>query len=463
MGCQEPTLWHRPDDAHASQVDDLLELADIAGLDLDPWQELCLREACHTRKPPRRNATPRWSATEVVVDVARQNGKGDVKLVRQLGGLFLFGEWLQVHTAHEFKTCYEHFRKMVDIIESTPDFTKMLKPRTGIRTGAGDQAVELKNGQRIRFIARSGRSGRGLTGDTVYLDEAFQLDADMVGALMPTLRARPNPQIWYTSSAAHADSDVLHTLRKRAVAGGEPRLLYLGWNNEPGTDPMDVDAWYRANPALGIRIDPEIMANEQRSMDADEFARECLGIPETYDLIGRVIAPALWEKVQSDDVSASARMFAVDVSDDRSDSSIAVAGDGVVGLADFGAGVGWVVDRVVELVGTSPVVVQSTGPAGTLIPDLERAGVRVVQFTPGDMALACSSFMDDLTDRRIAVRRHWKLDKAAAGATKRRAGDTWVWDRRDASVDVTPLIAATNALWAIKREPVGIELFVAVT
>jgi hypothetical protein len=38
------------------------------------------------------------------------------------------------------------------------------------------------------------------------------------------------------------------------------------------------------------------------------------------------------------------------------------------------------------------------------------------------------------------------LDEAAAGARRRATGDSWVWARKDAECDVSPLIALTLAL-----------------
>ena len=110
------------------------------------------------------------SAFEVGVEVGRQNGKGSIMEARQLAGLFLLGEQLQVHTAHEFRTTFEHFLRITRLIESAPALDKKVMR---IRRGAGEQAVELKSGERLRFIARSSGGGRGFSGDTVYLDEAF--------------------------------------------------------------------------------------------------------------------------------------------------------------------------------------------------------------------------------------------------------------------------------------------------
>ena len=39
-----------------------------------------------------------------------------------------------------------------------------------------------------------------------------------------------------------------------------------GWGNEPGTPDDDQDAWYRANPSLGVWISPEFVEKERRSL-----------------------------------------------------------------------------------------------------------------------------------------------------------------------------------------------------
>lgn len=465
VGSQVPTLLHLPANREdASRADDLAEVADIAGMDLDDWQHLCLREAAWLR---RRGRGWRWSAMEAGIEVPRQNGKGDVKIVRQLTGLFVWGERLQVHTAHEFKTCYEHFRKVADIVENTPEFSKLLKPRVGIRTGAGDQAIELRNGNRIRFLARSGKSGRGLTGDVVYLDEAFALEPGMIGALMYALRARPNPQVWYTSSAPHMTSMVLHAMRHRAEAttAEEPRLLYVGWNNAPTASPGDVDGWYRVNPALGVRVDIETMANEYRNALSHpdlmaEFRREALGIPEEPG--GEIVVPLpLWESLCDPAyVPTAPLVFAVDVTPDRSSATVAACGGGVVEV-DNRAGTAWIAKRLTAHRGAR-VVVDAGSPAGALIPELERSGLKVESLGLADVAKACGAFYDDIADSRVRFRTNVALDDAVKGAVKKPVGDAWRWARRDTSVDMSPLVAATLAYWLARTHKTG-SLFVAVT
>jgi len=49
-----------------------------------------------------------------------------------------------------------------------------------------------------------------------------------------------------------------------------------------------------------------------------------------------------------------------------------------------------------------------------------------------------------------------ELSAAVAGAVKRPLSSAWAWDQLDAAVDISPLIAVSNALWAFRtRVPAG--------
>jgi hypothetical protein len=84
------------------------------------------------------------------------------------------------------------------------------------------------------------------------------------------------------------------------------------------------------------------------------------------------------------------------------------------------------------------------------VPDLKRAGVRVVELPPTEVQHACASFFDDLADGRLSIRRHAGLDVATLAATRQTVGDSWRWARRDGS-DITPLMAVTLATWSATR------------
>jgi hypothetical protein len=50
------------------------------------------------------------------------------------------------------------------------------------------------------------------------------------------------------------------------------------------------------------------------------------------------------------------------------------------------------------------------------------------------------------------------LTAALAGSKRRTLGDAWAWQRRDQSVDVSPLVAATLALDSVSRLSVDLSL-----
>jgi phage terminase large subunit-like protein len=274
--------------ALTSRGRDAVDLAALAGLYLDPWQSYALDSSLGEQDD-------KWAAFEVAVIVPRQNGKGALLEARELAGLFLFGEKLIIHTAHEFKTAQEAFRRIRFLIESTPALDKRVKK---IWASHGDEGIELKTGQRLRFLARSGGSGRGFSGDCVILDEAYALTGDHMAAILPTLSARPNPQVWYTSSAGLAASDLLRSIRDRGRPGGEPSLCYLEWcarTREDGTvNAENRVGWVEANPAMGIRISEEFVEKERRALPEREFTRERLGLWEESEE-AQPISPAEWQ------------------------------------------------------------------------------------------------------------------------------------------------------------------------
>ena len=458
LGSQEPTALHLPVGVESAEADDAVEWCREAGISLDPWQELVLRRSL------MENGN-RWAAREVGVVVCRQVGKGRILEARQALGLFFLKEQLGIHTAHEFKTCYEHFRRVVDLVESNDELRSQVRI---IRTGAGDQAIELINGSRLRFLARSRSSGRGFSGDVVYLDEAFRLSDETFGALLPTLSARPNPQIWLTSSAPHSDSQVLHRLRKRALEGNESRLLWCAWENDADTDPQDVDAWYRVNPGLGIRIAEEDVASEQRSMAPSEFARERLGVPEPPEDESHSSPVPLdrWADLVDGDsmaVDASVRL-ALDVPPDRMTASFAVAGKRADNLLHGSLRFFVPPADMRNLVATAkalseghgtPLILPPNSPAKAWKAELVAAGVELDELSPAEYAEACGAIQAAVIDGRLRHRGQPELSSAVAGLSSRASGDVETWSRRSSSSNISPFVALTCAL---VRVPEKVEI-----
>lgn len=425
-----------------------VELAATASLHLDPWQAHVLDVALGER------ADGSWAAFEVGLIVPRQNGKGSILEARELAGLFLFGERLILHSAHEFKTAAEAFLRVKTLVDNTDDLRKKVKQ---IRTSHGDEGIELLSGARLRFVARSRGSGRGFSGDTVILDEAYNLGAEAMGALLPTLSARPNPQIWYTSSAPMETSTQLHAVRRRAQAGGSPRLAFLEWSIDPDVDrPDDPGSWAKANPSFGIRIGAEFVRAEIEAMPAREFARERLGVPDMEPVQDPPLFPlAEWNRLADPSSEFGGRVaFAVDVAPGAAGAAIAMVGlrpDGMphVELVDHRPGVDWVAGRRAELDARHRPKFWVRDPSG---PAVELAG-KFRDLKGREAAEASTRLVSAVADGSF----RWLCDErlsaglvnAVVGARRRDLGDgVWKWSRLGSEVDISPLVALTWALWA---------------
>lgn len=444
-----------------------------AGLVLLPWQELVLDAAL------AETAEGFCASFEVALVVPRQNGKGGVLEAAELYWLFLDDAVdLITHTAHRFDTSLEHFTRIRTLVETTPELMAEVK---GIYDSNGKERIELRNGKRLQFKARSKGGGRGFSGDRVVLDEAYYIND--LGSLLPTMSARPDPQLWWTSSAPLevAESNALRKIIARGRAG---EITYAEWSVD--VDASDADAvagalddrgaWLEGNPSLGSLITEEFIGTVERSNLTDaEFARERLGIfPDPDNGLGpqwSVIAEADWSSCRSGESGRRAGRpgwlvgdvdLAVEVRPDRSSSSVAVAGEcreGGIGVdvVATGAGTGWVVAEVAALVADGSrrvrrVVIDEAGPAAALIGDLEAAGVTVTRVAFAALKLATAGFFDAVVDEEVVHRDRPELSSAVSWAEKRKAGDALLIDRRG-DHDMSPLVAVVLAHHAAVSMP----------
>lgn len=507
IGCQSPRIISTPHyrrietgrwtgvedqaalDFRSPAGQEAVELAADSGLLLDPWQQLGLH---HSLAEDREG---RWTSFEVVQNVTRQNGKGGFLEARQVAGVMLFGDKLVIHTAHEFKTAQESFRRLDQMIEGSYALSRRVKR---VIRSHGEEGFEFFNGARIRFLARSGSSGRGFSGDLLVMDEAMSLRAAPIGALLPVMSARFNPQIVYACSAGIGqESEQLALLRMRALAETpqpDESLTYLEWSAvlhgrecardgagrivcEEHDGRADVQTWQRVNPALGIRIRVQAVRRELATMRPDLFDRERLGVgeyPAQAEETWQVIDEAAWRalRVRQSQLTDPVA-FSIDTTPERTWSAISVAGGAEdegrhVEVVDHRPGTDWVLERADELDQRwSPCVwvIDEGGPAGSLAGPLrKRLAERgrdhlVVAPKVRELTQAAGQFYDRTQDQSLQHLDQAPMAVALAGATKRDVGDAWLWSRRGDGVDVCPLVASTYALWGWEQyhdvEPEG--------
>ena len=431
----------------------------------EPWQRLILDDWLREKRG-------RWASLTCGLAVPRQNGKNGALEVRELFGMVGRGEKI-LHTAHEVKTAQKHFRRLKHFFGSRagdPDakFPELNALVTEVRSVNGQEAIYLSNGGSVELVARSKNSGRGFTVDVLVMDEAQELSDDALEALMPTTSAAPlgNPQWIFTGTppGPRAIGEVFTRVRVEALAGGSRRLCWHEWSVEPVEgDPVDLDdraLWYATNPALGGRLQLDVIEGERARFSDDGFGRERLGMWADVRSLS-VVAPATWAGcVDGSSVVVDPVVFAVDVAPMGRAASISLAGrraDGRfhVETVKNARGTEWLVPALVSLRdrwAPSAIVLDRVGPSNSVILRLQEHRFKNLKLTSStDMAQACGGFVDAVVNDQVRHVDQPLLNAALGAARKRPIGDAWGWDRRDESQDITPLVSATLALWGFQR------------
>lgn len=472
----------------STQGPQVADLCELVGFPPDPEQRMLL-DLIFARAPRGLEGrgstydhhTMMAAAFEVAVICARQNLKTGLFKQAALGWMFVTDERLVLWSAHEFSTSLEAFRDIDEIITGSD----MLRKRVhAIHRSHGEEAIELIGNRRLKFRARTKSGARGLSGDKIVLDEAFALLDTHLGALIPTLSARPDPQILYGSSAGLAHSTVLRAIRDRGRGSDTRRLAYAEWCdkqqdscaspkcshavNERGCLLDDEERWLATNPAIGRRITLEHIRAERVALPPDEFARERMG---WWDDPVSVLPlnPVKWAALadlQARLAPGERPVFGIDVSPGSRSAAIVAAGRTVAGtvlidVVSHAPGTGWLVARAKEVNARHDPEGWALDPgsaAGALLPDLRAAGIDVTEMGVRDMGQACTALASSVETAGVVHREvpteadplGGPLTRAVNGAGKRDIGDgLWGWLRRKSDADICPIVAATAATWLL--------------
>ena len=457
LGVQSPRVSLVPP-AVKSEGDDAAWFSSQYGLTPDDWQSAVLRSWLGV------DESGRWAAPRCGLAVPRQNGKNVILEIRELYGMVALGERF-LHTAHQVKTARKAFKRLLYFFDNEREFPELARLVAEVRHTNGQEAIVLKNGGSVEFVARSKGSARGYTVDVLACDEAQEFSEEALAALQPTISAAPqgNPQMILTGTPPWPNMDGgIFTRFREGGHAGVPRSSWHEWSCELGADPDDPGNWAIPNPSLGRgrpgALTRDAIADERATMSAETFSFERLGIWPDTDSAGLI--PYRQWRALSDPVSEPSEVvsYGIDVTPDRVWASMAVSG----WRADHGVhvdvddelrerGTDWVVPRCVELSAKHPgaqFAIDATGPGASLIPALEAAGLPLTLMTLTDIRKACGLFVDAVVEGTVRHRGQRVLDDAVAGAKPRPLGDGgFAFGRVKSDIDISPLNAACFAHW----------------
>ncbi len=410
-----------------------------------PWQQM-VADVANELLP---DGTPAFR--EVIVTVPRQSGKTTLTLSQSVERCTMRDR--PQHVAYTAQTGSDARKKLlndqVPILEGSP-LWKQVRRVARANDNAG---VVFKNGSRIDVLASNASAGHGRVLDLGHVDEAFDdIDDRREQAMLPAMITKPDAQLWVVSTQGTDASVYLNRKielgRAAALEGRTSGICFFEWGVPEEADIHDPSSWWLGMPALGHTQSIEAISHAKQTMTEGEF-RRAFGNQRTRSN-ERAIPETTWRVACRADVAPVGRLsFAVDVAPDRDWASIAAAAGGVVELVDHRPGVGWVEERIAQLVADhgGAVTLEATSPAGALVPGLRSKGVQVREFTAAEVTRACGAFYDDIADGRVRIRIgpfHEYLETAVAAVAKQPVADAWRWGRKRLD-PITPLMAVTLA------------------
>jgi hypothetical protein len=453
---------------------------------LDPTQRLWVQCVMAER------ADKRWAAQTTARAMPRQNGKGDELEVPEFWGLVQRSEAI-LHTIHDAVLLATQTQQRMLSLLDHPDLRRKVKRKW---MGTGQQMIEMRNGGIIWYRTRTGGGGRGVDDiDRLVIDEAQHATEEHLSAIAPTLLANKNPQMNIAGTAGlNGRSKWWWSQRIRALGGDPGAFAFMEHTAERVSlddagrvvqEPVDVfdrSLWPVSNPAIGCgrKADGMNFLEEQlRTLGEEAFAREHLGVwapLESAVATAKIPADAWLATIVPERAPTAGRMaIGWAVSRDGEWSSISL-GDGTIAdpyvvVVEHRRGVGWLPQRLVELVERwDPIVVgwnnagAAAAQSGAVLEAFRVAGVDTGLLSPvntQDYKAACGGLFTDIVEGRLSrPDGQGPLDVAVGEASERVLGDAWAWDVRNATVPISPLEAVTVARFLLPTEvPVAAPVF----
>lgn len=382
----------------------------------------------------------------------------------------LFPGFKVVWTAHRTRTSTNTFRTLQGFARR-----KKVAPYIAhIRTANGEQEIGFRNGSVIMFGAREQGFGRGFDEvDVEVFDEAQILTEKALEDMVAATNQSRHPHgalLFYMGTPPRPidPGEAFSAKRAKALSGESDDLVYIECSADQDADPDDREQWKKGNPSFPDRTPLVSMLRLRENLPSDEaWLREGLGIWDAAKGSGVIPAPS-WRD-QADERSIAVDRFAlgVECGPDLAWASVALAGQRADGswhmeLDDDqhtrGRGVAWLVPHLEATVAANPqiraVVVDVAGPIAALLEKranrwffkntkLEATPVKVAELGAG-----CSRVLDGIVTGWLWHIGQPQFTAAALPAGKRPLGDTgmWVWSRKTAESDITPIQAGTLAL-----------------
>ena len=473
-GVQTPRIHSQLNDL-PSKGHEMIEFAKEIGMPLMPWQEFVAIHG-HKVKPDGR-----YHHSECGLVIARQSGKSTFMMLRVLTGMFVWGENLQLSSAHRLTTSLETFRQMVSIIESNDKLASEVKK---IRWQHGAEEMELKGGRRF-VVKAANNASRGISApSSIHLDELREYkDEDAWSSMRYTMMASKNPQVWIYSNAGDQHSVILNKLRERAIAASvnpSDTIGWFEWSAEPDapitlpSGEINWPAFAQANPSLGITIHPDNI--KAVINDPPDIVRTEV-LCQWVDTINSAIDAQKWELCRTDPIPLDPdkpTWLGLDLSPDRKFGAL-VATQKLPGEKfnlvllhtwsnDYSINDLAVANDVAPYVRKYNVqtVAYSKRTAQAVASRLVPAGIPITDMDGAIYAESCDRWLGAINSHRLQHGGSEELTQQTLSAAKLPYGDgSWIIGRRASRVAVCAAVASALATYFATQVETEVDIQIA--
>ena len=469
-GVQTPRIHSKLTDL-PSKGQDMIDLATELGINLMEWQRfVCI----HGHKI---RADGRWAHSELGLIMARQQGKSTLMMLRILTGMFVWGEGLQLASAHRLTTSLETFRQIVALIEANPKLEKEVKK---IRWQHGAEEIELFGNRRF-VVKAANNAARGLSKpETIHLDELREYkDEDAWSSMRYSMMAAKNPQVWVYSSAGDQHSVILNKLRERALASATTNdpIGWFEWSAEPDapillpSGEINWSAFAQANPSLNITIHPDNL--KAVINDPPDIVRTEV-LAQWVDTINSAIDAQKWGLCQSDPIPLDPEAptwLGLDLSPDRKFGAL-VATQRLSGERfnlvllhtwsnDYSINDLAVANDIAPYVRkyNTQTVAYSKRTAQAVASRLVPAGIPITDMDGAIYAESCDRWLGAINSHRLQHGGQDELTQQTLSAAKLPYGDgSWIIGRRASRVAVCAAVASALATYFATQVETEIDI-----
>ena len=498
-GYTEPRIWTRPLRELTPETTlgyEVIDYArDVLHVELRPWQRWLLIHALEL------NEDGSYRFKKVIVLVARQNGK--TMLASVLASWWLFVDSRRhpervppvkfkiVGTAQNLDIAREPWSQVrlwcnpeppsdAESEVAIPDLQEATNKVSDTNGKEYIQAASLAH-----YEIRAAKNARGKPAARVLMDELREQENWVAwNATSQTTKSFWGGQLWGISNAGDSKSVVLDRQRKAALkvvnsweklvekqgmdvgewaAKHDNAIAVFEWSGRDGCQLDSDEDLLQANPSCGYGgMTLKSLKSDIEGMTEASFRTEVLCQWVTAD-VRPYIDPDAWGALADNDsrIPEDERVvLAVDTTDDRKTTYIAAAGargDGcdhveVIARRDGNLWVPGYLDRVRDAwPNISEIALQSKGcPAGDFRDILEEKGWTVHAIEGSKLGSVAGCMLDSVLDGTLRHTEQPVLDRQVRCAVTRKLGEVDVWNRRDSQGQISGLVAASEALWALR-------------